>query len=225
MPTIEQLKEGLLGSFRSSDWYFKIRMYLNGNDFEHILQEILRDRMLGYRITPKLKYIFKPFMECPFEKTRVVFHTTAPSPFLNRADGLAFSQSVSNRADKTLEMMFEEIKNTINPKYKGACDLDRWAKQGVLLTNASLTTIVDNMKMPHLELWNGFTNRLFEAMQDLPENTIFILVGEEVWHREQSIKHKDVIKVHAPTSRLPESWGSNVFNKINELIDADKIIW
>lgn len=216
IPTVKDLKEDVLNTIRGCDWYPRLRLFLMGGEFDHILQEILNDYSLGYRITPQLKYMFRAFTECPFESTRVVLHTSWISPYLLRSDGLAFSQSIKGRADTTLKYIFEEIEKTINPKYKGSPDLTRWSRQGILLSTSSLTTVIGDTTSPHVKLWRPFWNYCFEAMQDLPEDTIFVLVGEDVWSRESGIKHGNIIKTVLPGANAPNAWGVDIFRRINE---------
>ena len=220
VPTSEELRNTLLEQFKATTWYTHMRLFLNSSSFTKIVDTLLADYNLGYRITPQLKYLFRSFQETAFESVKVVVFTEELSPYVLHADGVAYSNSLLGRTDNTLKDIYTELQATVDPKYKGMPDLTPWSRQGVLLITSALTTTIGN-KDSHLDLWRPWNNTLFDVFKhDLPD-VIYVLIGESVWEYEKKLNKNSVImKFDTPSKKFPKPWGSNMFNLANSHLEA-----
>ncbi len=226
VPTTTEIKAYLFSRLRESGWYDKFRLYLNGESFEKVLQTLLNDYGLGYRIVPSLKLLFRAFECCPYEKMNVLIYTNELSPHLGKYNGIAFSQSITGRANNPLINMFAELKET-NPKYAGSPNLERWAQQGILMVPSALSTLVDQ-KDAHIELWKPLFNQLFDIIKHDKPDCICAFVGEEVWGRADDLKNHITLKYVHPQKNFPEPYNSGMFSDINNALEAKgktKITW
>lgn len=215
IPSVEQIKAKFVEQLRESGWYAPMRMFINSGEFTKIIEGLLSDFTLQFRIVPRLIDIFRAFVVSPLNKTKVVIYTSEFPEYLNAYDGIAFSRSRKKQANHTLQYMFDEI----SPTYKGKIDLTRWTEQGILMIPSALTTLVGK-KDAHIELWKSWNNSLFDVFKhDLPKDTIYVFIGEEVYDRANSLDEGAIIlKYPHPTCNFPERWGVNPFEDINNLL-------
>lgn len=222
-PSLEGLKSSVLATIQDTDWYPRLGLFLRGNEFDAILQEILHEYALGYRIGPPLKHVFRAFRECSYEKMKVFVYTDHISEYLLKYDGIAFSQSLTGRADNTLKQINRELKRTYADS-KEKIDLSCWAQQGVLMLPHALTTII-NQRNSHVKLWAPLFNYLWDIIQYDRRDVVVCLVGEGVWERGDNLENV-VLKYDDPQKKFPEGWNSDIFLNINEkLKDGEKINW
>lgn len=226
-PTVAQLKQAILTPLRSTEWWLKLRMYLGSGEFDKVLQTLLDDIQNGYRVTPIFRNMFRCFLECPFEQTKVIWYCEELAPFVGRHTGLAYDCSGRNRADNQLKAIHTELVATI-PGSKPRNSLDHWAEQGVLLLTSELTTTID-VKRAHVELWKSWNNTLFDVFRHDLKDCVFVFIGESVHHWADRLHPDSVIfKVGIPNKNYPANWGTNIFNLTNmELIKKNKkpIAW
>jgi len=139
-------------------------------------------------VNPINKDIFRCFKECPYDDLKVVIVGEQAYTVKGVADGLAFSYTPSNKNDSyippTLRNIFQEIRydvyksddiitylnTSVNP------NLTRWAKQGILLLNRSLTS-ENRSPRSHDDLWKDITKEFIKRISDEKENIIFLLWG------------------------------------------------
>lgn len=216
IPTPQQIKDHLLPRLKESGWYDKMRMYLNGSEFENLLNSLLDDYRLNYRLTPRLTHLFRAFELTKPNDVRVVLYTQDLSPYVNKYTGIAYDQSFAGRVDNNLRYFLRELEETV-PGFKPKMDLSYLSQQGVLLLPHALSTTVDSFDA-HVELWRGFMNTVFSVFKhDLDQDVVYVLIGEKVHVREQDLlKNAVILKTSTPVSNMPNGWGSNIFNLINE---------
>ena len=226
-PTTEQLRNKLIEQLRKTSWYQPLRMFIQGGEFTHIVQTLLNDYALGYRLTPRMKHLFRAFELTEFSTTKCVFFTEEISPYTGRHSGVAYDCSGRNRADNQLKAIHTELVATI-PGSKPRNSLDHWAEQGVLLLTSELTTTID-VKRAHVELWKSWNNTLFDVFRHDLKDCVFVFIGESVHHWADRLHPDSVIfKVGIPNKNYPANWGTNIFNLTNmELIKKNKkpIAW
>jgi uracil-DNA glycosylase len=217
------IKCKIIEKLNASGWSQKLRGYLQSADFDNVLIKLLEERDSGNRFTPPLKYVFRAFEECPYDKLKVVIVGQDPYPYMGVADGIAFSCSLS-KPQPSLVKMFEDIEHTVHqgfPTYQDP-DLKRWSNQGVLMLNTALTCQIDKVGS-HYHIWNDFIMYLMDMLNLTSSGLIFILMGKQAQELEPYIsENHHILKTSHPASAAYSKgkWEcNNVFNKANELIE------
>ena len=118
--------------------------------FKEIKYSLLSDHNSGKKIYPEPKNFFKSFEICPYDKVKVVILGQDPYHTPDAANGLAFSVDKNQKLPPSLKNIFKEIKNDVGVQNEIG-DLTKWAKQGVLLLNSSLT-VLEGMPGSHSKL-------------------------------------------------------------------------
>lgn len=215
---ITKLRENANKSLEESGWDAVLSPYINGLNFDYLVNKLVEEVNAGKRFTPKFKDIFNGFKYCPYDKLKVVIVGQDPYPQLGVADGIAFSCSNKGKAEKSLQY----INTALGTNHT---DLKCWANQGVLLLNTALTVEVNKIGS-HYHLWKSFIEYLFEGLNRCCPNTIFILMGKKSQDWSTHLGNSKILKCSHPASAAYSGgrWDSNdVFEKANEeLIKQDK---
>lgn len=170
-------------------------------------------------ICPKVEDIFRSFSFFEIEQLKIVILGQDPYHQKNVADGLAFSTQ-NKKTPASLKNIFKELKE----EYLNIClntnNLEKWAKQGILLQNIFLTTEIGKPKKHSFLPWNIFTKNLFSYINKNSENVIFILWGNEAKKMKSFIDQKKhfVLESAHPS---PFSFFRG-FYKNNHFIEANK---
>ena len=220
---IIKLRETLNANLIESDWHNMLSPYINGLNFDMIVDNLVKDVNEGRRFTPRFKDIFNAFYECPYGDTKVVIVGQDPYPQLGVADGIAFSCSRKGKAEKSLQYI---LKQTIGDYTKTGraiytpeeCDLRRWANQGVLLINTAFTCEINKIGS-HYGRWKSFTEYLFDNLNRHKSKTIFILMGKKAEEWQTLLPDCIILKCPHPASAAYRGgeWDcKDVFNKANQ---------
>ena len=126
---------------------------------------------------PKGKEIFAAFDYCPFNETQVVIIGQDPYHGPNQANGLCFSVKDGISHPPSLINIFKEIKVDLNVPYPESGNLERWANQGVLLLNATLTVRAHEAGSHQKQGWEQFTDAVIQRISSRSEGIIFLLWG------------------------------------------------
>ncbi len=194
-------------------------------DFETILDDPKTKKLVDsiYRtnnIVPKRKDVFRAFELCPLSKVRVVILGQDPYYQPGVADGLAFSTKLK-KTPASLKNIFKELENEYNGIEFKSNDLTSWSKQGILLLNTSLTTVL-NRPNSHKKHWNKFTREMINFICEERENVIFLLWGNNALSYSELIdskKHFILESTHpSPLSANKGFFGNNHFRKVNEIL-------
>jgi len=210
---IVKLRENLNEKLESSGWDRMLSPYVNGLNFDYIVNALVDNVNAGKRFTPKFKNIFNAFKECPYDDLKVVIVGQDPYPQLGVADGIAFSCSNKGKAEKSLQY----INKALGTNH---IDLRCWSNQGVLLINTALTVEVNKIGS-HYHLWKSFDEYLFEGLNRCCPDTIFILMGKKAEEWQTYLTNCKVLKCAHPASAAYRGgeWDCNdVFNKTNEIL-------
>lgn len=219
---ITNLRESLNNKLVDSGWEKMLSPYINGIDFDHIMNTLVQNVNRGRRFTPKFKDTFNAFYECPYDKVKVVIVGQDPYPQLGSADGLAFSCSKKGKAEKSLQYILKQtigdFTDTGRVMYTPEeCDLRRWANQGVLLLNTAFTVEINKIGS-HYHIWKPFTQYLFDNLNRHKKDTIFILMGKKAEEWQTLLPNCKILKCSHPASAAYRGgeWDCNdVFNKAN----------
>jgi uracil-DNA glycosylase len=233
---LEDIKIKLIEKLRPSGWAVKLKSFVQSSDFDKILHALYDERQAGKRFTPPLKQVFRAFIECPLDQLKVIIIGQDPYPHFGVADGIAFSCSNTQKAQPSLQQIFQAINSTV---YSGELkqpdnpDLTRWSNQGVLLLNKALTTQVDKPGT-HYDIWHDFLMYVIDMLSLTNSGLIFILLGQKAQELEGSISDSHyILKASHPASAAYSGgeWDcKDVFNEANRIIKANngpefKIIW
>ena len=170
---------------------------------------------------PPKNQIFRALELTPFGDVEVVI--IGQDPYHNdfQANGLCFSVSEEVKAPPSLKNIFIELQNDLGIE-RTSKDLQDWAKQGVLMLNATLTVRAHSPNS-HKDLgWEKFTNFIIKEISDKKENVVFVLWGAFAQKKAEFInlaKHFIVQSAHpSPFSVYRGFFGSHPFSKINEYL-------
>jgi uracil-DNA glycosylase len=174
-------------------------------------------------VLPKYDNIFNAFEFCSPSNLKVVILGQDPYPTKGHAHGLCFSVEANVRPfPKSLNNIFKEIEADLSIPFPKNGNLERWAKQGVLLLN-SVLTVEEGKTDSHKGIgWEQFTDRIIELVSEKKENVVFILWGAKAISKSTLIdakKHFVLTSVHpSPLSAYRGFFGCKHFSKANEFL-------
>lgn len=176
-------------------------------------------------VYPAPKNIFRAFDLCPFDKVEVVILGQDPYHGERQANGLAFAVDEHTKVPPSLQNIFKEIASDIGkPLVHTSGDLTRWAEQGVLLLNATLTVRAHSAGSHQNQGWEQFTDAIIHTLSEKRENLVFILWGNYAKAKGAHIdrsKHLVLEAPHpSPFSAASGFFGCKHFSKANEYLIA-----
>ncbi|NQX86833.1 MAG: uracil-DNA glycosylase [Flavobacteriaceae bacterium] len=155
---------------------------------------------------PPEEYIFSAFDYCKFDALKVVIIGQDPYHDKGQANGLCFSVPDGIAHPPSLINIFKEIKRDLNQSYPQSGNLKRWAEQGILLLNATLTVRAHQAGSHQKKGWESFTDAVIKSISDHKENVIFLLWGGFAKKKQKLIDRK---KHHILTSGHPSPLSAN----------------
>tara|TARA_B100000787_G_scaffold166516_1_gene151869 strand:+ start:1122 stop:1802 length:681 start_codon:yes stop_codon:yes gene_type:complete len=205
----------------NSEWKAFLKEELNSNNFQAIISTLLIERK-NHTIFPKNDAIFNAFNFTIPNKIKVVILGQDPYHRESQAHGLAFSVPNGVKIPPSLRNIFKELKSDLNHSISSNGNLESWAKQGVLMLNASLT-VREKVAGSHQKLgWETFTDSVIKKISDKKEGIIFLLWGAFAQKKLELIdkrKHHILITSHpSPFSAYRGFLGCNHFSKTNKIL-------
>ena len=190
--------------------------------FQHIVTFLKAEKSSGKTIYPPGQLIFNAFEKTPFPKVKVVLLGQDPYHNKGQAHGLSFSVPNGVAKPPSLINIFKELKNDLGIEIPENGNLEKWASQGVLLLNASLS-VRQNEPGSHSAVgWLQFTDRVIKKISDEKEGIIFLLWGKFAQEKQSLIdetKHFVLKAAHpSPFSAEKGFFGCRHFSKTNELL-------
>lgn len=186
------------------------------------LTDFVRNEYLSNTVYPSPKNIFRAFELCPFESVKVVILGQDPYHGKGQANGLSFAVETGTRLPPSLQNIFKEIKDDLGTEPLLDGDLVRWAKQGVLLLNATLTVRGHVAGSHQNKGWEEFTDVAIKELSDQREHIVFILWGNYAKNKGKFIdrtKHFVIESTHpSPFSANNGFFGSRPFSKTNNYL-------
>ncbi len=172
---------------------------------------------------PKGKDIFAAFDHCAFENVKVVILGQDPYHGPNQANGLCFSVNDGVKHPPSLVNIFKELQTDCNIPYPESGNLKRWAKQGVLLLNATLTVRAGEAGSHQKKGWEIFTDAVIRTLSDEKEGLVFLLWGGSAKKKAKLIasdKHHLLTSGHpSPLSANRGYWfGNRHFSTTNHIL-------
>jgi uracil-DNA glycosylase len=178
-----------------------------------------QEKMSGKIIFPPSTFIFNAFNQTPFNQVRVVIIGQDPYHGPNQAHGLSFSVPQGIALPPSLKNIFKEIEADLGIEMSGKGDLTNWAKQGVLLLNATLTVEMANAGSHQRRGWEEFTDVAIAKLNEQREGLVFVLWGNYAQKKGEIInnkKHLVLTSSHpSPLSAHRGFFGNHQFSEIN----------
>ncbi len=192
----------------------------NSEYFQNLWLKVKQEYASGKCFPPK-NQIFRALELTDFKDIKVVIIGQDPYHGDFQANGLCFSVSDAVKAPPSLKNIFKELENDLGIE-KTTNELDSWAKQGVLLLNATLT-VKAHSPNSHKDLgWEKFTDFIIKEISEKKENVVFVLWGAFAQKKEELIdssKHFILKSAHpSPFSVYRGFFGSRPFSKINDFL-------
>ncbi|MHA7944321.1 uracil-DNA glycosylase [Formosa sp. 3Alg 14/1] len=182
---------------------------------------------------PPKSELFNAFNSCAYNDLKVVILGQDPYHGQGQANGLCFSVADGTPHPPSLKNIFKEIESDLGLNYPTSGNLERWAKQGVLLLNATLTVREHEAASHQKQGWETFTDRVISKISDEKENIVFLLWGGYAKKKSKLIdtsKHYILTSGHpSPLSANRGYWfGNKHFSKTNSLLEQNnfsQIAW
>lgn len=186
------------------------------------LTEFVRSEYMRTTIYPPAKLIFNAFDHCPFDKVKVVIIGQDPYHGPGQAHGLCFSVNEGVPNPPSLQNIFKEIQSDLGTPIPPNGDLTRWANQGVLLLNATLTVQAHQAGSHQRRGWETFTDAAIRILAEEREHIVFILWGAYAQKKGAFIdrnKHLVLTSAHpSPLSAYNGFFGNKHFSRANEYL-------
>ena len=186
------------------------------------LTDFVRSEYQTKQIFPPASMIFNAFDSCPYDKVEVVIIGQDPYHEFGQAHGLCFSVNDGVEVPPSLVNIFKEIERSLGKPIPKSGNLCRWAEQGVLLLNATLTVQAHRAGSHQGKGWETFTDAAIRKLADEKENLVFMLWGNYAQQKGAFInpeKHLILKSVHpSPLSAYRGFNGNNHFVAANNYL-------
>ncbi|MFT2009876.1 uracil-DNA glycosylase [Pontibacter sp. 13R65] len=188
------------------------------------LVAFVKDEYTSQKVYPPGNQIFNAFEMCPFDQVKVVILGQDPYHGPNQANGLAFSVKDEVRMPPSLINIFKEIKSDLGKDLPATGNLERWAKQGVLLLNATLTVRASQAGSHQKKGWEQFTDAVVQQVNEQKEHVVFMLWGAYAQKKGAFIntaKHLVLQSAHpSPFAADRGFFGNRHFSKANAYLQS-----
>ena len=176
------------------------------------------------KIYPPGKLIFSAFDHCDVDDAKVVIIGQDPYHGANQANGLCFSVNDGITIPPSLVNIFKEIKSDLGKPIPTSGNLERWAKQGVLLLNATLTVRASSPGSHQKKGWETFTDAAIQKLAAQREGLVFLLWGAYAQNKAALIdtsKHHVLKSPHpSPFSANRGFFGNQHFSQANDYLES-----
>ena len=191
--------------------------------FKELKSFLLNEQQKGFIVFPKNEDIFNAFNYTPFDQVKVVIIGQDPYHGQGQAHGLSFSVQKGIIPPPSLKNIYKELANDIQDfQIPNHGDLTSWAKQGVLLLNATLTVNAHEPGSHQKRGWEKFTDHVISEISGKKTGVIFLLWGKFAQQKEDLIdttKHHVLKAAHpSPFSAYNGFLGSKPFSKTNDIL-------
>ncbi len=197
------------------------------------LIEFVRTEYTSNKVYPPGKFIFNAFDKCTFDKTKVVILGQDPYHGYNQANGLSFSVNDGVAIPPSLQNIFKEIRDDLGIPIPKSGNLERWAEQGVLLLNSTLTVRGGEAGSHQKKGWETFTDAVIKCISEQKQEVVFMLWGKYAQDKGSVIdasKHLILKAKHpSPMAANYGGWfGTKHFSQANDYLnskDLEPINW
>ena len=196
------------------------------------LANFVKSEHANFKIFPKGRQIFNSFNHCNFEDLKAVIIGQDPYHGDGQANGLCFSVNDSVVKPPSLVNIFKEIEHDLGKDIPLSGNLERWADQGVLLLNATLTVRAHSPGSHQNKGWEQFTDAVIQVISDEKTEIVFLLWGAYAQRKGEIIdatKHKILSSAHpSPFAANRGFFGNKHFSQANKYLEqkgAKPIDW
>ena len=197
------------------------------------LAEFVKSEYKTNTVYPPARFVFRAFELTPFDRVKVVILGQDPYHGPNQANGLAFGVGANVAVPPSLVNIYKEIKSDMGTETNGRDgDLENWARQGVLLLNATLTVRAHQAGSHQNKGWEEFTDAVIKVLSEQKEKLVFILWGNYAQRKGAVIDeecHMVIKSPHpSPLSAYNGFLGSAPFSQTNVYLifnDKSPIEW
>ncbi len=214
-----------------ASWKKVLKDEFNQSYFEEIVNFLKTERSLGKTIYPSGSMIFNAFDKTPFEKVKVVLIGQDPYHGPNQAMGLSFSVPDGVKPPPSLINIYKELHKDVGIEIPKTGNLSKWAEQGVLLLNASLTVRAHEPNSHAKIGWHTFTDAVIQRVSDNKKHVVFLLWGAFARQKQVLIdlnKHLVLQSAHPSPFSVDKFFGCAHFSKANNYLvqqGIDPINW
>lgn len=213
-PTIEESWKNILANQFNASYFTQLKAFLVAEKSQ-------------YQIFPPGSQIFNAFNFTPFDQVKVVLLGQDPYHGPGQAHGLCFSVPDGIAKPPSLQNILKELNSDLGIPVTQSGNLEKWAKQGVLLLNATLTVRAHQAGSHQNKGWETFTDAAIKALAEQREHLVFILWGNYAQAKESLIdssKHLILKTVHpSPMSVTRGFFGCKHFSKTNDYLRKHNI--
>ncbi|MEM6522970.1 MAG: uracil-DNA glycosylase [Bacteroidota bacterium] len=206
----------------SNSWKTRLENEFSKPYFSELVQ-FVRNEYQNHKVYPPGKKIFSAFDHCAFEDIGVVIIGQDPYHGPGQANGLCFSVSDGVRKPPSLLNIFKELESDLGKSIPESGNLERWADQGVLLLNATLTVRAHTAGSHQNKGWEQFTDAVIRIVSEEKEGVAFILWGAYAQRKGEVIdrsKHHVISSAHpSPFAADRGFFGSKPFSRTNAYLE------
>ena len=214
----------LLRNELEKSWENKMKKEFE-KDYFSILNQFLKQEYKEQTIFPEKKLIFNALNSTPFNKVKVVIIGQDPYHGKGQAHGLSFSVTEGIKTPPSLVNIFKEIESDLKINNHGKGDLTKWAKQGVLLLNATLTVRENTAGSHQNKGWEQFTDQIISTISEEKKDLVFLLWGKFAQKKTKLIdknKHHILMSSHpSPLSSYRGFLGCKHFSECNNILKRE----
>ena len=209
------------GASATTDWNPVLRAEFE-KPYWQPLQEFIQNERKHHNIYPPHNEVFRALHETPLASTKVVLLGQDPYHQPGQAHGLCFSVRPGVRVPPSLQNIYKELRDDLGHAIPAHGCLDKWAKEGVLLLNTTLTVREASAGSHFGRGWELFTDRVLEVVNEKQTRVVFILWGANAKKKRSLITnpiHEVIESVHpSPLSAHNGFFGHKPFSRANEYL-------
>ncbi|REJ81439.1 MAG: uracil-DNA glycosylase [Bacteroidetes bacterium] len=203
-------------------WKKRLNDEFRSEYFHNLKEFLVSEKLNGRKIYPPGSQIFSAFNHTAFENVKVVILGQDPYHGEGQAHGLSFSVPPGVRIPPSLLNMFKEIRSDLGYNIPTTGNLEKWATQGVLLLNATLTVRANEASSHQNRGWETFTDSVIRTLSESREHLVFMLWGRFAQAKENLIdasRHLILKAAHpSPFSADRGFFGCRHFSRCNEYL-------
>ena len=191
-------------------------------DYFKNLVQFVKSEYSSTTVYPPGKFIFEAFEQCPLDNVKVVVIGQDPYHGPDQAHGLSFSVRPGVKSPPSLMNIFKEIAADLGKPFPDNGDLTRWAEQGVLLLNATLTVRARTPGSHQKKGWEEFTDAVIEKLSARKKGIVYILWGSYAQRKGEVIDRDENLIIESPHpspfSANRGFFGSRPFSQANDYL-------
>lgn len=211
----------MTGASATTDWNPVLRAEFE-KPYWQPLQEFIQNERKHHNIYPPHDEVFRALHETPLASTKVVLLGQDPYHQPGQAHGLCFSVRPGVRVPPSLQNIYKELRDDLGHPIPAHGCLDKWAREGVLLLNTTLTVREASAGSHFGRGWELFTDRVLEVVNEKQTRVVFILWGANAKKKRSLITnpiHEVIESVHpSPLSAYNGFFGHKPFSRANEYL-------